>query len=78
MPDTTIMAIGGHASSAMLERHSHISMVGERKGGRGFGRIGQFVKFKRAPHKIPHSGSSKLKNGRENARILLIHLVGPV
>ena len=31
VPDTTIMAIAGHVSRAMLERYSHISMVGKRK-----------------------------------------------
>ena len=31
VPDTTIMAIAGHVSRAMLEGYSHISMIGKRK-----------------------------------------------
>ncbi len=30
-PDSTIMALAGHVSRSMLERYSHISMVGKRK-----------------------------------------------
>ena len=66
-PESTMLAIMGHMSRAMLERYSHIRMAAKRAGGKiAFSESGdenestrggprRRRKCKWGPHKSPHS-----------------------